>query len=244
MIKVDILAIGVHPDDIELGCAGTLLAHRAKGYSIGLLDLTRGELGSRGSAAIRTREAHAAAQVLGAKFRANADMEDGFFQHNEMNLRKIIKVIREAQPSIVLANALQDRHPDHGRAAKLIADACYLSGLLKIETTDDQGNPQEKWRPKAVYHYSQDRSHKPDLVVDIKGFFDQKMKAILCYESQFHKATGGQYASEPQTPISGEDFLNHQKYKAAVFAREAGLELAEAFNVDRVIAVDDLMMIK
>ncbi|PHI19536.1 bacillithiol biosynthesis deacetylase BshB1 [Lewinellaceae bacterium SD302] len=243
-MQVDILAIGVHPDDIELGCAGTLLAHREKGYTIGLLDLTRGELGSRGSAKIRTKEAHAAAQVLGAKFRANADMADGFFQHSEENLRKIIKVVREARPEIVLANAIEDRHPDHGRAARLIADACYLSGLMKIETHDDQGKVQEKWRPRAVYHYSQDRSRKPDLIVDIKGHFDKKMKAILCYESQFHATPGGQYADEPKTPISGEDFLNYQRYKAAVFAREAGLELAEAFNVERVIAVNDLILLK
>lgn len=239
-MQVDILAIGVHPDDIELGCAGTLLAHRQMGYSIGLLDLTRGELGSRGSAEIRTHEAYAAAKVLGAKFRENADMADGFFQHSPENLRKIIRVIRSAKPKIVLANALQDRHPDHGRAAKLIADACYLSGLLKIETTDLQGQAQEKWRPEAVYHYSQDRSQKPDFIVDISDFFDEKMRAILCYSSQFHLATNDQYQDQPQTPISGKDFLDHQRHKAAVFGREAGLSLAEAFNTQRVIAVKSI----
>lgn len=240
-MQVDILAIGVHPDDIELGCAGTLLAQQAQGYSIGLLDLTRGELGSRGSAAIRTREANAAAQVLGAKFRENADMADGFFQHTEENLRKIIRVVRSARPKIVLANALEDRHPDHGRAAKLIADACYLSGLLKIETTDHSGRPQEKWRPEAVYHYSQDRSRKPDLVVDISEYFNKKMTAIRCYTSQFYEEPGGSFADEPQTPISGQDFLDYQRQKAAVFGREAGVKLAEAFNVERVICVKDLM---
>lgn len=242
-MQVDILAIGVHPDDIELGCAGTLLAHQALGYTIGLLDLTRGELGSRGSAEIRTQEAYAAAKVLGAKFRENVDMADGFFQHTEENLRKIIRVVRSAQPKIVLANALEDRHPDHGRAAKLIADACYLSGLLKIETKDHNGQAQEKWRPQAVYHYSQDRSKKADLVVDISDFFDQKMKAILCYTSQFHAQPGSQFINEPQTPISGKDFMEFQKHKAAVYGREAGIKLAEAFKVERVIGVKDLMQL-
>lgn len=243
-MKVDILAIGVHPDDIELGCSGTLLAHQAKGYTFGLLDLSRGELGSRGSAKIRTEESYAAAQVLGAAFRENADMADGFFLHTEENLRKIIRVIRSAKPKIVFANALEDRHPDHGRAAKLIADACYLSGLMKIETRDDQGKVQKVWRPTAVYHYSQDRSRDPDLVVDISAHFDKKMKSILCYRSQFHESEDSQYADEPQTPISGKDFLDHQRHKAAVYGREAGVKLAEAFNVERVICVDDLMLLK
>lgn len=239
-MKVDILAIGVHPDDIELGCAGTLLRHQAQGCSIGLLDLTRGELGSRGSAVIRTAEAAASAKLLGAKFRENADMADGFFQHTEENLRKIIRVIRMAQPEIVLANALRDRHPDHGRAAKLIADACYYSGLVKIVTHNNQGQEQEKWRPKAVYHYSQDNNYRPDFVVDITDYFEQKMAAILCYSSQFHAPSAEEYAQEPSTPISGKDFLDYQRAKAAAFGREAGYLLAEAFQVERMIGVGDL----
>lgn len=240
-MKVDILAIGVHPDDIELGCSGTILKHIDLGYTVGLLDLTRGELGSRGSGEIRTREAYAAAQVLKAKFRENCDMADGFFQHDTENIRKIIKVIRSSRPKIVLANALSDRHPDHGRAAKLIADACFYSGLIKIETLDDQGRIQEQWRPEAIYHYSQDRNVKPDLLVDITNYFAGKMESILCYSSQFYLPKAGEYATEPQTPISGKDFLDYQRYKAAAYGREAGMELAEAFQVSRVVGVEDLM---
>lgn len=240
-MKVDILAIGVHPDDIELGCSGTLLKHIEQGYTVGLLDLTRGELGSRGSGEIRTREAYAAAQVLKAKFRENCDMADGFFQHSPENVRKIIKVIRSCQPKIVLANALSDRHPDHGRAAKLTADACYYSGLIKIETHDDQGRIQDKWRPEAIYHYSQDRNVKADLLVDITEHFAGKMESILCYSSQFYLPKEGEFATEPSTPISGKDFLDYQRFKAASYGREAGMELAEAFQVGRVIGVTDLM---
>ncbi len=242
-MKVDILAIGVHPDDIELGCAGTLLRHQAMGYTIGLLDLTRGELGSRGSAEIRTQEAAAAAKVLGAQFRENADMADGFFQHSEENIRTIIRVIRKAQPRIVLANALKDRHPDHGRAAKLIADACFYSGLLKIATYDEDGKAQEKWRPQAVYHFSQDNNYRPDFVVDISAYFERKMEAILCYSSQFYAPSAGEYAEEPSTPISGQDFLDYQRAKAAAFGREAGYLLAEAFQTDRLIGIGDLLQL-
>ncbi|MEL6356177.1 MAG: bacillithiol biosynthesis deacetylase BshB1 [Bacteroidota bacterium] len=240
-MEVDILAVGVHPDDIELSCSGTLLQHIDQGYTVGLLDLTRGELGSRGSGEIRTKEALAAAEKIGAKFRENADMADGFFQYSPENIRKIIRVIRWCRPKIVLANALSDRHPDHGRAAKLTADACFYSGLLKIETFDKQGNNQEKWRPEVVYHYSQDRNGKADFVVDITKYFEQKMEVILCYESQFHPvANSAAYADQPQTPISGKDFMDYQRHKAAAYGREAGFELAEAFNVNRVIGVKDL----
>lgn len=243
-MNVDILAIGVHPDDIELGCSGTLLRHLDMGYSIGLLDLTRGELGSRGSGEIRTREANAAAGVLGATFRENADMADGFFRHTEENIRKIIRVIRMAQPRIVLANALKDRHPDHGRAAKLISDACFYSGLVKIETIGKDGKPQEKWRPEAVYHYSQDQNHPVDFVVDITDYFDRKMESILAYSSQFYLPKEDQYAEEPSTPISGKDFMEYQRSKAAAYGREAGFTLGEGFNVGRVPGVLDLFSLK
>ena len=240
-MKVNILAVGVHPDDVELSCAGTLLRHADLGYTFGLLDLTRGELGTRGTPEIRTREAFAAAKKLGAKFRENLDLPDGFIQHDEATLRKIIAAIRECQPDIVLANALSDRHPDHGRSAGIVADACYYSGLGKIRTTDLQGVEQAKWRPSAVYHYIQDRNRKPDLVVDITAQFERKMEAINCYESQFNDHAANDYANEEATPISGKDFMDYLFAKARSLGRESGYDLAEGFNLTRVPGVPDLM---
>ena len=239
-MKVDLLAIGVHPDDVELSCAGTLLHHAAKGYTFGLLDLTRGELGTRGTASIRTREAVAAAEKLGAKFRENLDLPDGFIRHDEQTLRKVIAAIRSCRPEIVLANALSDRHPDHGRSAGIVADACYYAGLRKIETRDLNGELQEQWRPRAVYHYLQDRNRQPDFVVDITGHFQRKLEAIACYASQFNEERGGEFAEEASTPISGKDFMDFLHAKARNLGREAGYELAEGFNVARYPGVDDL----
>jgi bacillithiol biosynthesis deacetylase BshB1 len=238
--KVDILAIGVHPDDIELACSGTLLRHMEEGKTVGLLDLTRGELGSRGSAEIRTREANKAAEMMGVSFRWNADMADGFFQITPENTNKIIQFIRACQPTIVLANALHDRHPDHGRAAKLVADACFYSGLLRIETKDKEGNPQEKWRPDNVFHYIQDRNLTPDFVVDITPYIDRKMEIIMAYTSQFHSPEAEEYAQEVSTPISGAQFKNFLRAKAASYGRETGYDFAEGFNVTRVPGVKDL----
>lgn len=241
-MKVNILAIGVHPDDVELSCSGTLLSHIAQGKTVGLLDLTRGELGSRGSAEIRDREAAASAKIMGAAFRTNLRMADGFFQYTPENIKKIIRVIRACQPDIVLANSLDDRHPDHGRAAKLIADACYYSGLLRIETKNDDGQAQEKWRPQAVYHYIQDKNREPDFVVDISDFIDKKETCISAFSSQFYVPDdeGGQYAEEVNTPISGKDFMSFIRAKARVFGRSAGFEYAEGFNVGRVMGVKNL----
>ena len=243
-MQVDILAIGVHPDDVELSAVGTLLSHIEQGYSVGLLDLTRGELGSRGSAAIRTQEANAAASMLGARFRENLDLPDGFMQYSEENLRKIISVIRRCQPKIVLANALDDRHPDHGRAAKLTADACFYSGLLKIETLDEQGQLQEKWRPEAVYHYIQDRNRKPDFVVDITPHLSRKMEIIRCYRSQFDDHRENEYSEEPSTPISGADFMAFIEAKARSFGREAGFTFAEGYEAARYPGVVNLFDLK
>ncbi|MEM6878920.1 MAG: bacillithiol biosynthesis deacetylase BshB1 [Bacteroidota bacterium] len=240
-IPVDILAIGVHPDDVELSCSGTLLRHINLGYRVGLLDLTRGELGSRGSAEIRTAEALTSAQQMGASFRHNLDLPDGFIQWNEATLRAIIQVIRACQPSIVLANATSDRHPDHGRAAKITSDACYYSGLLKIETADDSGKPQEKWRPKALYHYVQDRNISPNLTVDISDFLEQKMELIQCFRSQFNQEENNEYAEEPSTPISGKSFMEYQRAKAKVYGRDAGYDYAEAFIFERLPGVPDLL---
>ncbi len=243
-MKVDLLAIGAHPDDVELSCAGTLLSHAARGYTFGLLDLTRGELGTRGTGEIRTREAYAAAQKLGAKFRENLDLPDGFFTPDKQSLLKIVSVIRDCRPDIVLANALADRHPDHGRAAKLIAEACFYSGLKKIETYDLDGEEQDPWRPGAVYHYIQDRNHRPDFVVDISPYFERKMEAIACYASQFNDHAPGEYQEEPRTPISGGDFMEFLAAKARSFGREAGYELAEGFKVTRYPGVSNLFDLK
>lgn len=243
-MHVDILAIGVHPDDVELSAVGTLLNHIEQGYSVGLLDLTRGELGSRGTAAIRTEEANAAAQLLGAKFRYNLDLPDGFIQYNEASLRKIITVIRKCQPRIVLANALDDRHPDHGRSAKIVADACFYSGLVKIETPDERGVPQEKWRPDALYHYIQDRNRKPDFVVDITPHLERKMEIIRCYRSQFDDHQDNEYRNEPSTPISGADFMAFIEAKGRSFGREAGFTYAEGFEAARYPGVTNLFDLK
>ncbi|MEL7161452.1 MAG: bacillithiol biosynthesis deacetylase BshB1 [Bacteroidota bacterium] len=243
-MQVDILAIGVHPDDVELSACGSLLRHIDQGYTVGLLDLTRGEFGTRGTPEIRTREAWAAAQKMGAKFRENLDMKDGFLRNTEENLRKIITVLRRSRPRIVLANALADRHPDHGRAAKLIADACYYSGLQKIVTTGDDGQEQEKWRPNAVYHYIQDRNRKPDFVVDITGYLPKKMEIIRCYRSQFDDHENNEFKEQASTPISGADFMAFIEAKARGFGREAGFDFAEGFEVALYPGVTDLFDLK
>jgi len=235
-MKLDILAIGVHPDDVELSCSGTLLKHIEMGKKVGLLDLTRGELGTRGSGPLRVKEANVAAKMMGAKVRENLKMQDGFFQHNKENLIKIAKVIRKYQPEIVLANAITDRHPDHGRAAKLISDACFIAGLVKVKTYEKR-KLQPRWRPKAVYHYIQDQTLHPDFVVDITPFIEKKMDLILCFKSQFFT---GKKDKDLSTPISGKDFLDSIKGKNAVFGRNIGVNYAEGFNVARPIGVENL----
>ncbi len=234
-MKVDILAIGVHPDDVELACSGTILKHIASGKKVALLDLTRGELGTRGSAKIREREALEAAIKMGAVSRYNCDMADGFFEHTEQNLKKIIPFIRHFQPEIVLANAIHDRHPDHGRAARLINDACFLSGLVKIPT-EYEGKAQEKWRPKALYHYIQDRHIDPDFVIDITPFMPQKMELIMTFKSQFFNPD----SKEPDSPISSEEFLHFIKARAKNFGRDIGVPYAEGFTMSRVMGVNSL----
>ncbi|TXB66915.1 bacillithiol biosynthesis deacetylase BshB1 [Vicingus serpentipes] len=238
-MKIDILAIGVHPDDVELSCAGTILKHIAQGKTVGILDLTIGELGSRGSGALRLVEAENAGKVLGVKFRENIGLADGFFENNKASQLEIIKIIRKYQPEVVLANAESDRHPDHGRASKLISDACFYSGLIKIETELD-GVKQEKWRPKAVYHYIQDRFLKPDFVVNVTPFVDQKIEAIKCFSSQFFDPN----STEPQTPISGEQFFDFIKGRMMQFGREIGVDYAEGFTAERYIGVEDVMGLK
>ncbi len=238
MIKLDILAIGVHPDDVELACSGTLLRHIAEGKKIGLLDLTRGELGTRGSAEIRDAEAAESAKKMGALVRENLCMADGFFEYSPENILKIATVIRRYQPAIVLCNSLHDRHPDHGRAAKLSQDACFYAGLAKIITTDTNGEQQERWRPKAVYHYIQDYNLKPDFVVDVSAFWEKKKELILTFESQFYLPSAENL--ELKTPISGKDFLDFVDGRGRNFGRDPGFEFAEGFQVARTIGVRDL----
>ncbi len=238
-MQVDILAIGAHPDDVELSASGTLLAHTALGYTFGLLDLTRGELGSRGTPEIRAQEAQRAAAILGAQFRHTLSLQDGFISPSaNANALPIISVIRHCRPAIILANAPNDRHPDHGRAASLVAECAYLSGLMKIQTNDPEtGAPQQAWRPKAVYHYVQDRQLTPDFVVDITPYFRKKMESILAFKSQFYDPN----STEPDTPISSKDFLDFMEAKARVFGREAGYTFAEGFIKSRIPGVRNLM---
>ncbi len=237
-MKIDILAIGAHPDDVELSCSGTLLRHIADGKTVGLLDLTRGELGTRGNADLRDVEAQNAAEKMGALFRKNLAMKDGFFQYGEDNMLKIIAFLRWCQPDIVLANVPDDRHPDHGRAAKLTADACFYAGLAKIETYGPDEKKQGHWRPKAVYHYIQDRDLKPDLVVDITPFIEQKMGLVLCFRSQFFQNNTEEYKDELNTPISGKDFLDFLRAKGRSFGRPIGVEYAEGFIAGRTPGVN------
>lgn len=239
MIKLDILAIGVHPDDVELSCSGTLLKHIAQGKKVGLLDLTRGELGTRGSAEIRTQEALDSAKVMGALVRENVDMADGFFQISQENQLKIIRILRKYQPEIVLANAYSDRHPDHGRAATLVDEACFLSGLRRIETFQD-GEPQEKWRPKYVYHYIQDNYIKPDFVIDITPFFEKKIETIQCFKSQFYDPN----SKEPISPIATKDFLDFIEARARSYGRNLQVTYGEGFNVSRIPGVNSLFDLK
>lgn len=234
-MKVDILALGAHPDDIELSAGGTIAKMVALGKTVAIVDLTVGELGSRGSGPLRLVEAAAAAEILGVKYRENLELKDGFFENDETSIRKIIEAIRAYQPEIVLANAVRDRHPDHGRGSEVVSRACFLSGLRRIETTRD-GQAQEHWRPKAVYHYIQDYHIKPDFVVDISSTYETKMESILAYKSQFFDPD----SKEPETPISGKSFLDFLKSRSLHMGRPAGLELAEGFTVERPPAVDSL----
>ena len=234
-MKLDILAFGVHPDDVELGAGGTVLKHIALGKKVGIVDLTRGELGTRGTAETRDEEAAMASKFMGAAMRANLGFADGFFKNDQEHQLAVIEMIRFLKPDIVLANAVSDRHPDHGRAAQLVAEACFYAGLSKIETTWD-GEPQEKWRPAAVYHYIQDYNLEPDFIVDINGYVDRKLELVQCYKTQFYDPT----STEPQTPISGKDFLEFVVAKARTYGRAAGFEYGEGFTTARTVGVASL----
>ena len=234
-MKLDILAFGAHPDDVELGCSGTIAKEISLGKKVGIIDLTRGELGTRGSVAIRNAESEKATQLLGVSVRENLDMRDGFFVNDEAHQLKIIEMIRKYQPEIVLCNAIQDRHIDHGKGSKLVSDACFLSGLRKIETKVN-GVLQQVWRPKVVYHYIQWDNLQPDFVVDISGFIDIKMESILAYSSQFYDPN----SNEPESPISSKNFLDSVKYRAQDLGRIIGVAHGEGFTVERYLAVNSL----
>lgn len=237
--KLDILAIGAHPDDIELGCGGTLMKEIEMGKKVGLMDLTQGELGTRGSKEIRKQEAELARDFMGAKFRDNLLLDDCFFENNRDNQIKLISKIRRYQPDIIMCNATDDRHIDHQKAAKLVVDSCFLSGLKKIETTFD-GNIQDVWRPVNVYHYIQWKNLEPDFVIDISRYMKQKFDLINCYKSQFYNDE----KFDDNTPISTKNFLDSITYRARDLGRLVGVEAAEGFLSSRFPIVDRISSLK
>ena len=234
-MKLDLLAFGAHPDDVELGCSGTIAKEIALGKKVGIIDLTRGELGTRGSVEIRNSESEAAAKILGISIRENLDMRDGFFLNDESHQMRIIEIIRKYKPEIVLCNAIDDRHIDHEKGSKLVSDACFLSGLVKIETAID-GISQQAWRPKLVYHYIQWKNIEPDFVVDISEFIAKKEASILAYSSQFYNPN----SKEPETPIATKNFLDSIHNRSRELGRLIGTEYAEGFTVERYVAVNSL----
>lgn len=234
-MKLDILAFGAHPDDVELGAAATIAKEVSLGKKVGIIDLTQGELGTRGSKELRKTEALRAAKILGVTLRENLKFADGFFVNDKPHQLEVIKLIRKYKPEIVLCNAIEDRHIDHGKGSKLVSDACFLSGLEKIET-EFEGEIQKKWRPKLIYHYLQWNNSKPDFVVDISNFMDVKMEAVLAYTSQFYDPN----SKESETPISSKNFTDSVYYRAKDLGRLIGVEYAEGFTVERLIAIASL----
>ncbi|NNE26123.1 MAG: bacillithiol biosynthesis deacetylase BshB1 [Saprospiraceae bacterium] len=237
--KVDILAIGVHPDDVELGCGATLIKHIDMGYSAAIVDLTRGELGTRGNPELRLQESEAARAYAGVKYRENLELRDGFFENNEDAKLKIIRAIRKYRPEILFANAVRDRHPDHGNAAKLVYEASFLAGLSKIETIVD-GQAQQKWRPKKLLNYIQDFNLEPDVVVDISDYMERKIEMVLCFESQFYSPD----SSEEETPISSSDFLEFLRARARSHGRHIGASFGEGFTCESYIGIDNIFSLK
>jgi bacillithiol biosynthesis deacetylase BshB1 len=237
-MKIDLLAIAAHPDDLELSAAGTILKHKDLGYKVGVLDLTRGELGTRGTPEIRKKEAQRSSEIGDIDVRANVGLPDGFFQNNEKNIRKIIPYLRKYRPDIVLINAKWDRHPDHARSSQLAKEACFYSGLVKIETTDPEtGDPQDRWRPRAMYQYLQDYTSTPDIVVDISDYIDKKMEMIKAFKSQFYDPE----SKELNTPLSDKSFFDLLLSKDRVMGRFIGADFGEGFHITRPMGVRDLM---
>jgi bacillithiol biosynthesis deacetylase BshB1 len=234
-MKLDILAIGSHPDDVELGCGATLAKEIAAGKKVGILDLTRGELGTRGSSELRDEEAKRAAEILGVSIRENLGFADGFFRNDREHQMELIRCLRKFRPDVVLCNAVEDRHIDHARGSSLVSDACFLSGLVKVKTEND-GNEQEAWRPARVYHYIQWQPLEPDFVVDVTGFIEKKVEAVRAYSSQFYNPD----SKEPESPISSRNFLDSVTYRARDLGRLIHTEHGEGFTTERYVGVSSL----
>ncbi len=235
-MKLDILVFAAHPDDAELGAGGTIASHIAKGRKVGVVDFTKGELGTRGTPETRASEAAAGAKILGLTARENLGLADSFFRNDEEHQRKVIAAIRKYQPEIVLANAIYDRHSDHGKGAELAHDSCFLSGLAKIETKDNHGNLQKAWRPKAVYHYIQSQFIEPDFIVDVTPYWETKINAIKAFKTQFFDPN----SKEPTTYISTPEFLNMVEARAIELGHSIGVKYGEGFTVRRTSGVNDL----
>ena len=236
MIKLDILVLPVHPDDAELGCAGVILKHIAAGKKVGIVDLTRGELGTRGSAEIRDQESAESARILGLTVRENLAIPDGFFQNTKEYQLRVIEAIRKYQPEIVITNAYHDRHPDHGRANQLVEDATFLSGLRKIETWFN-GELQTEWRPHLLLHFIQDRYIKPDIIVDVTEYWDTKIESIRAFGSQFYNP---EWEEEPETYISSPDFIQIIEARAREFGKSIGVKYGEGFTSKKILGVNSL----
>ena len=237
-MKVNFLAIGVHPDDVELSCSGVIINEVKAGKKVAIVDMTQGELGTRGTVDSRYQEAATAAMIMGVQARENLKMRDGFFVNDEENKLKLITAIRKYQPEIIFANALEDRHPDHGRAGKMIAECAFLAGLSKIETKDEAGRVQEKWKPAYVLHYIQDWFREPDFIVDISDVFEQRMEAIAAYGTQFHNPADN--SGEPQTYISTPEFFESVIARARMIGKRIGVKYAEGFNTEKTIGIRSL----
>jgi bacillithiol biosynthesis deacetylase BshB1 len=235
-MKLDVLAIGVHPDDVELGCSGTLINEVRRGKKVGVIDLTEGELGTRGTVETRYEEAEEAARIIGAVVRENLKMRDGFFRNDEAHQLQLIQVIRKYQPEIIIGNILEDRHPDHGRAGQLIYDSCFLSGLKQIKTTGEDGKEQERWRPKQLLHYLQDRFYEPDVILDITEVWQQRLDSIKAYRTQFYNAD----SKEDQTYISSPEFLESVIARARLLGKRIGVQFAEGFISKKSIGIKNL----
>ncbi len=233
-MKIDVLAFGVHPDDVELSCSGVLMVEKNNGKAIGIIDLTEGELGTRGTAETRKQEAADSAKILGVDIRENLKLADGFFNNDKESRLKVITAIRKYKPGIIICNAPEDRHPDHGRSADLVSDAAFLSGLKKIETIEN-GLNQEAWRPPYTLNFIQDRYLKPDFVIDITAVFERKLESILAFKTQFHNPG----IDGPQTYISSPDFLDSVVYRAKMFGKMIGVKYAEGFISKKMIGFNN-----
>jgi bacillithiol biosynthesis deacetylase BshB1 len=239
-MKLDILVLPVHPDDAELGCSGTIVKEIALGKKVGIVDLTRGELGTRGSAEIRDKEAAASAKILGLAVRDNLGLPDGFFENNKPHQLKVIEAIRRFRPEIVITNAYHDRHPDHGRASDLVEDSAFLSGLRKIETYYN-GHKQQEWRPNLVLHFIQDNYIKPDILVDVTDYWDKKLESIHAFGSQFYNP---EWEGEPQTYISSPEFIQVIEARAREYGKSINVKFAEGFISRKILGVNDLFDLK